>query len=105
VPKNQTYGSYKCLECESNQYSLTSYGECRKCYINGCAECHYSEDYTEQICDKYDNTHYFNEEGECQSCKEESIDGGTCYICSENGTEYDFCECDHTMSKEENLNA
>ena len=99
VPKNQTYGSYKCLECESNQYSLTSYGECRKCYINGCAECHYSEDYTEQICDKCDNTHYFNEEGECQSCEEESIDGGTCYICSENGTEYDFCECDHNYVK------
>ena len=37
--------------------------------------------------------------GNANHAKEESIDGGTCYICSENGTEYDFCECDHNYVK------
>ena len=99
VPENQTYGEYTCLECESNQYELTSNGYCRYCSIYGCTKCHYNENYTETICDECDNKYYLNEEGECQQCQRKNINGGTCYICSENGTEYDFCECQNGYVK------
>jgi hypothetical protein len=93
IPENRTFGTFKCLECERNQYKLTVSGNCQKCYIYGCEECHYNENYTEQICDKCKEKFYKNEEGKCTRCRSNNIEGGTCYICSENGTEYDFCEC------------
>ena len=98
VPEYPTYGNFTCLECRSNQFKL-QYDECEPCEMDGCDLCHYNENYTEKICDKCDEIHYFNEEGKCQPCKKEYIKGGTCYICSENGTEYDYCLCNYNYVK------
>ena len=89
-----TNKNFICHECESNEYLLTKFGECKHCntFLDKCKECHYGDN-GQVICDKCNGLYFPNSEGKCQECNDKGINGGTCYICSVNGTEYDHCYC------------
>ena len=94
---NSTYGSPKCLECETD-YNLTD-GRCRSCYSNGCSECHYEDNYEKVICDKCWDGFYMDLEGKCRECRniyqydEYGKSSGYCKACSINETDYESCYC------------
>ena len=92
--ENETDGQFICLECESSEYGINSYGVCELCAIYGCEQCHY-ENNTKAICDKCYDEFFRNSEGECSECyyNYDLMIAGECYICSENETEYEFCQC------------
>ena len=38
--------SYKCQECQSNEYKLDEFSTCQKCYMRHCQKCHYTDNYS-----------------------------------------------------------
>ena len=53
-----------CNECESNEFKLTSNGECEKCKISNCEECYYNNN-SQQICNKCNEGYYIDSLGKC----------------------------------------
>ena len=54
VSEQKTDGDFICHECESNEYLLTNYGECKHCntFLDECKECHYGDN-GQVMCDKW----------------------------------------------------
>ena len=94
VSEQETNGPFICHECESNEYLLSGFGECKHCntFKSHCQECHYDNN-SQPICDKCEEGYYPDSNGICQRCYQTSISGGYCYVCSVNQTEYDRCSC------------
>ena len=84
---------FECTECINNQYILRD-GFCSHCYIEKCTTCHY-ENNDRQVCDKCYNGYYVNSRKTCSSCYWIKINGGECYICSDNRMDYQsgYCYC------------
>ena len=94
IKENSTKGNFICEECESNEYKLNEFGMCEHCQLmENCVNCHYNDNYTKSICVKCSNNYYINSNGECEKCKYEYYHDGYCYICSENGINYESCSC------------
>ena len=94
VEEGETEGMFVCNECESNEYKLTD-RKCEKCEISDCDKCHFNEDYTEQICDNCVLGYYKSSTGECENAKNVVIEGGTCYIYSDDEKDFSnaICTC------------
>ena len=93
-PENEEQKDFKCLECESNQYKIMSNnGRCHHCHIGGCEICHLENDV--DVCDKCYGGFYLNSVRTCNACYYREIEGGRCYICSDNPTDYEtgYCYC------------
>ena len=67
-------------------------GLCQHCYLSGCEKCHY-ENYTEEVCDKCMEGYFKDSYMGCSSCYYNYPSGKRCYVCSENETDYEFCNC------------
>lgn len=92
VQENETHGNFICEECENNEYRINSFGLCQHCYLSGCEKCHY-ENNTEAVCDKCMEGYFKDSYMGCSSCYYNYPSGKRCYVCSENETDYEFCNC------------
>ena len=92
------YSSLKCQKClNEEQYRLDEYFYCENCLdeIWNCKKCHYTGDVDFQAeCDECEEGFYLNSNKECDYGQDIEIEGGYCYVCSDNpDDEPSFCEC------------
>ena len=97
---------FKCQECISSEYKLEE-NACRKCGwsdIESCSKCHFEGADLHPVCDECNYNYYVNPQKTCTYCKYKSINGGHCYICSEdeNNLFATTCSCDQYYVKSDN---
>ena len=90
--KDETIGKFICQKCESGGYGLTKFGTCQLCSMQNCKSCHYNEN-SKVECDECVDNYYKGSNGECKKCRDVSISGGRCVICSDYDTDYDRGSC------------
>ena len=93
---DQTDYKFTCQECMSPEYKMDEFGTCKKCKIDNCDQCIYSDDYSRQECLKCSSYYYLNSEKTCTICKTHYFDNGHCEVCSDNelDLEKSTCHCD-----------
>ena len=94
VKENHTELDFICHECINNEYNLTEFGICQHCYLSHCEICHYSNNFTKEVCDHCFDGFYINSDGKCEKCKDICIPYGCCRSCSDNDDdENKICSC------------
>ena len=94
----QGYNPVKCQKClNEEEYRLDEDFNCVKCQneIYGCKKCHYTGDVDFPVeCDECEENLYLNSNKECDYGQDIEIEGGECYICSDDpDDEPSFCYC------------
>ena len=92
VTENAYKGNFICNECESNEYKLTEYGNCEHCSLPNCKKCHFNSDNIQE-CDECREYYYKSKNGECKYFNYVNINGGYCYVYSDNLTDYNKGTC------------
>ena len=91
---------FVCNKCLSDEYRLNENGLCEKCYLANCEKCFFNKSNKEKVeCEICSQGFYKNSEGICVECKDVSIHGGHCQVCSDNETQYEQCYCNGGYTK------